>query len=499
MQYDEAKFRRSANLKAMIIWMTLCIVLTGAYALEIIKELRTIEYYIVFLLFCWGPFIGGFILLKLRGGDNKYYRYILVLGYGIFYTFVMLTTNTALSFVFVLPLTSVLTLYKDRNFLVKIGIGNILLMIGLVVYHYINGANAASDVTNYEIQIACVVLCYLGYVLSINHLNASDGAMLGAVNDNLSRVTTTIEQVKSASNEVAEGVSVVRALSGENKEDANAVFTSMQELHDNNNILIDSTMSSIDMTADIDTQVNNVAGLVNKMAGLINKAAGQAKDSADELSAVAESTNEMAALSAEVDTVLKEFKNGFDKVKNETGTIEGITTQTNLLALNASIEAARAGETGKGFAVVAEQIRELSVGTKESSGSIMEALANLEITSGKMTAAITKIVELVNITQGKVVTANTKVSDISRQSAELDSGIKVVDNAMQGVEKANKNLVENMQQIRNVMEIMTKSVNNSEENAKNMLGKYEKTADSVNNIEAVVGRLVKELEYDSAE
>ena len=496
MQYDEAKFRKSANVKAMIIWLILCIVLSGAYAIEIVKKLRTIEYYITFLAFCWLPFLSGFVVLKLKGMESKIYREFIVIGYGLFYAFVMITTTSPLGFVYILPLTSMLILYKDRNFLLRVGIGNILLNVAIMVYHYVNGANTATDLTNYEIQLACLVLCYTGYILSINHLNTTDGAMLNAVNDNLDRVTTTVEQVKAASNEVAEGVGVVRLLSNENMEDANAVVMSMHELSENNDVLRDRTLSSIDMTADISTQVDNVAGLIDKMAELTDKAARHAKESVADLFEVTEATNEMAGLSSEVEAVLNEFREEFEKVKQETGTIEGITSQTNLLALNASIEAARAGETGKGFAVVAEQIRELSVGTKSSSGSIMEALAKLEETSGKMAESITKIVNIINGTQGKVMAANEKVSGISEQSAELNNGIRVVDDAMQGVEKANKNLVENMKHINDVMNIMTSSVNNSEETAKNMLDKYEETAASVDSIEEIVGKLVMELEED---
>lgn len=56
MGYDEQYFAKSANKKAMTIWLTLGIVLSVAYLIEIFKGLRTIEYYLTFLAFCWIPF-----------------------------------------------------------------------------------------------------------------------------------------------------------------------------------------------------------------------------------------------------------------------------------------------------------------------------------------------------------------------------------------------------------------------------------------------------------
>lgn len=255
----------------------------------------------------------------------------------------------------------------------------------------------------------------------------------------------------------------------------------------------EKAMSSLDMTEDINTQVENVASLVTKMAGLINESATHAKTSSNELSAVVDATNEMANVSADVEKVLNEFKAEFEMVKQETGTIEKITSQTNLLALNASIEAARAGEAGRGFAVVADEIRDLSMGTKNSSNSILAALNRLEETADKMTDAITVILQLITDAQSKVKHVDESVASISDESAELDDGILVVDKAMKEVEVSNRNLVENMKQMNEIMEVMTQGVLNSEETTKAMLSKYDETANNVIQIETVVGKLIEEL------
>ncbi|WP_294405775.1 methyl-accepting chemotaxis protein [uncultured Clostridium sp.] len=57
-----------------------------------------------------------------------------------------------------------------------------------------------------------------------------------------------------------------------------------------------------------------------------------------------------------------------EEIKVMAESIAAIAEQTNLLSLNAAIEAARAGESGKGFAVVAEEVRQLA---EESSASVV--------------------------------------------------------------------------------------------------------------------------------
>lgn len=493
MEYNEKQFAKSANKKAMGMWLVMSIVLSGAYAIEVMKGLKEPGFYVVMELLCWGPFVFGLIVLKVKGWHTKLYQDIVGIGYGVFYLYIMLTAPGTLAFTYILPLTSMLIIYKNKNFILRCGVASVAVLIFTIVRNYLNGMNSASDLSNYEIQFGIILFCYIGYVVAIKHMVTSDEALLGSVRGNLARVVKTVEQVKDASNHVVEGVTVVRELSEENKESAGVVVESMEGLTAESERLSARIDSSMEMTEDIHEQVGNVADLVTHIVALSEKSVERAGAGTVELGKAVEATNTMARLSSDVEAVLQDFRRQFARVKAETGTIDKISNQTNLLALNASIEAARAGEAGKGFSVVADEIRELSQGTQKSSSGIMEALQSLEVTSDKMTESITTILTLITETLSVMQSVNAEVGQIETDSIKLGEEIQVVDSAMKQVENSNKNMVDNMKEVRNIMEGMKKSVRASEETTETMLSKYEETAKNVIKIETVVGKLVEEL------
>ena len=494
MNYDASVFKEKANRKARIIWLIFSILLSANYGTDTSNGLYPVQSYIIFLILCWFPFILGEVLLRVKGWATDIYRLVLVIGYGIFYTFLLCTTASPIAFTYILPVISLLVLYKNQKFMIGCGIANTLSVIFCAIYRgVVLGCNSASDMKNYQLQVSCLLLCYICYVMSIRHLNESDGALTDSIKSDLHRVVTTVEKVKTASNTIMDGITVVRELASENKHGSDVVMLGMNELSDNNQHLQDRTSSSMDMTSDIRTQVENVAAMIDEMVSLTVESSEHAKTSSNDLDSLVKTAGTMSELSSEVEHILHDFKSEFSMVLEETGKIDNISNQTNLLALNASIEAARAGDSGKGFAVVAEQIRTLSTETKTSSAQIQDALTRLDEISAKMTDSIEKTLELIQVTLEKVTQTGENVQKITEDSSQLGEHIQVIDSAMKEVETSNLQLVDNMEQVSNTVNVITGCIDHSSDISKRILSKYTESSSNIDNIEDVIEGLMCEL------
>lgn len=121
---------------------------------------------------------------------------------------------------------------------------------------------------------------------------------------------------------------------------------------------------------------------------------------------------QLASAMSNAVTSMASLENESKEITNIVSTISGISKQTSLLALNASIEAARAGEVGKGFAVVAEEIKKLSEGTNEATGTI-----------GQL---ITTIQKEIDYTNKSIISIEEKVKRSIEYSTESISAVSLI-------------------------------------------------------------------------
>jgi methyl-accepting chemotaxis protein len=133
---------------------------------------------------------------------------------------------------------------------------------------------------------------------------------------------------------------------------------------------LDNTLSSTQQAAGSDGR--GVMAVMNQGQGELMQVMGALK-------AIQESRNQLAGEIRNLAVYTQELRTMASEVEN-------IAFQTNMLSLNAAIEAAHAGEVGKGFAVVAQEVRNLSVASRETGKRITEKI-------GTIHAAITNITD----------------------------------------------------------------------------------------------------------
>ena len=155
INYDENVFKAKANIKARRIWLVFSLLLTANYGADMSNGLYPSKQYLYFVLLCWIPFFIGELFLKIKGKTTDIYRYILVLGYGIFYTYLLCTTASPIAFTYILPVTSLLIIFKDRKFMLQCGIANTISVAISIIYRYmVLSCSTASYVKNFQLQIS---------------------------------------------------------------------------------------------------------------------------------------------------------------------------------------------------------------------------------------------------------------------------------------------------------------------------------------------------------
>lgn len=143
--------------------------------------------------------------------------------------------------------------------------------------------------------------------------------------------------------------------------------------------------------------IETISNLLNDMKGNINFSEEVASRGGNEVSNFI--------------STFEELLNHTKFIENISAEINDVASRTNLLALNASIEAARAGDAGRGFSVVADEVKKLSIGTKELVVSMNDTLKKIYSLTEEANDEIEKLKNRVNSIQK----ARSNFSEVSNE------------------------------------------------------------------------------------
>lgn len=182
------------NRSLIVGWMIIVGVLFVSYCGEVIKGERTILYLLLFMLATAAPAFFCLFLYRKEPAMMKL-RYYIVAGYFIMYIFCMITGSTSLVFCYILPMLSLLVLYHQPKLILIMGIACIVInavSIGIKVYI---GQITLANSKDVEIQLALLVLCFIGSYLAtrlydqITRQNLAFSKMLDEKNNQIQQIT----------------------------------------------------------------------------------------------------------------------------------------------------------------------------------------------------------------------------------------------------------------------------------------------------------------------
>lgn len=163
---DRTDYNIAINKNTLECWGLIIFVLFTSYFIEVLRGLRTITYFIIFFLILIVPYLYALIYNKKNKGSNLNLKYVLGISFMFIYTFVLLTTKTFVTYVYVIPMVSILIAYCDskltsRLFLYAVFIN--ILCIGIQYNEFVNNGSILTyrlkdRITMWEIQMALVIL-----------------------------------------------------------------------------------------------------------------------------------------------------------------------------------------------------------------------------------------------------------------------------------------------------------------------------------------------------
>lgn len=211
-------------------------------------------------------------------------------------------------------------------------------------------------------------------------------------------LSTTISDIRSASDEVSTGSAQVAAGAQALAQGSTEQASSVEEVSD---------------------AMTNIAGKIQSTSQMSERCAKISHDSNDAVQLSNEKMEEMRVS-------MQQITQKAEEISKIIKTIDDIAFQTKILALNASIEAARAGSAGKGFAVVADEVGNLAKKSQEAAGSTAKLIEDTVAAVEKGAGITDQTAEALHKVSDSFGQISSLVDNISRASNDQTQEVNSV-------------------------------------------------------------------------
>ncbi|MDE7196723.1 MAG: chemotaxis protein [Helicobacter sp.] len=215
---------------------------------------------------------------------------------------------------------------------------------------------------------------------------------------------------------------VLQSIEKHHKESLQSKFS-----HDLTDLSLESQNNNLSkITTDLNQNIRHMHDVDDSVRYIKNLSEKSMRD----VNSIAHSFEELMELIHNYNNAIRQLGEESQSVNNIIALIRGIAEKTSLLALNAAIEAARAGEYGKGFAVVAGEVRNLADHTQKATQEISAVIQVIQQGITSIQEESEEIVEIAQGSHDKIANFNTVFGDMESQSQQLSSLFDKLSNAL---------------------------------------------------------------------
>lgn len=442
---------QKCNFVSILCLGIMDVLLVCCYLIEVIKGDRTILYYLVFCILALLPLFLCILAYK-RDKATDSIKYILPIGFLVFYFYVIFTTTSPVAYVYAFMIGIILVSYSNiklsNMYTITVCVGNVL----LVAYKGLSHQITAEQLPTLEIQVASAFL-FAGYIyLSTSTLKKNNDARLNEIEMEKSRQAEMTNRILAVSERMTSDIDGMVKQVTSLEEIASANVIAMEEVSSGNNEAADSVQMQMVKTEEIKESIGQVSNASEGILSNVKNTKSQIESSQMNIDRLIEHVNISNEANANVSNELKELNAYTNQMQSIIELIDGITSQTSLLSLNASIEAARAGEAGRGFAVVASEISNLAVQTQEATVDITTLINNISNELKQVVGVIEEMIENANEQNEAAHGAAKSFSEIVKQTEQIYQQAESMSAMVQHLTKANDEIARGIETISAVTE-----------------------------------------------
>ncbi len=477
---------QSRNKIAMISTSIMDVVIAVAYFVEVLKGVRTIGSYMIVFTLCFLPIIIS-VVTYIKKKDSEIIRYIIAVFFGLLYAYVMYGTSTNMAFCYVIVVFLALTVYMDKKLSIGLGVLAAIVNISRFSILGVQGKLTATDITEMEIIIACLLLSLVFLLLSLGKINQINEANVQKAKEEKEQTRLLLDKIMSVANAMAESIEQATQETVALHDSIETTKDAMDNLSSGAGAAAQAVNIQQEHTNKIDVQIHEVG----EGTGAVYNSALNSKENLEKGQRImstllghvenAEKTNKLVAME------MTQLHKKSEQMGSIVELINDVASQTELLALNASIEAARAGEAGKGFAVVASEITNLAGQTEEATGNIVELITDIRQSLERVRVSVEELLES-NHTQGSLVEENARSFDaISDNTADIMDQVKHLQRLVHSVETANRLVVDNISNVSAATQEITAEADST-------LDSCEMNLKSIENVRSIMEKLNQNAE-----